>query len=313
MGSIMQTALPLPFPHRQKVVGKRVFVQLGLPLLGSCLSLSLGGASLSSSPHRFITPSSSSVQVGRGIVAVETFVGCSTALYRGRITRFERVEDRPGFSYVWDGSHYRLEFAAEETIRGDVRKTLNLHVIAGSKYYLSYLATHRVEMVLSVSPHYLATDPKQMEGIDLNRTAEANQRFGLHVLAQLEDKDPPQASLVRDLNVASDYGRMFGCDLAVVRGRDALLRRMRAFAKKHSEVMEPVLLGLPDGFFDLVSYHNAFGILALPKCPETERTLRAVQKDPSPYLRRYRSKDVVADREQFVREASQTLSRSFSK
>jgi hypothetical protein len=72
----------------------------------------------------------------------------------------------------------------------------------------------------------------------------------------------------------------------VVQGRESILKRARAFAKKHRETNDSVWLPVPNAFGQLVGYANAFCGIKLPICPETEQTLIALLENPGLILDR---------------------------
>jgi hypothetical protein len=226
----------------------------------------------------------------------------------GRFKSIEHTEDTGDFLSVWKDLQYKVQLEVEETIRGDKKKTLNLVLVLGSKYPIDFLAENHAELLFYVSDAHFGADPDMVDG-----ALDGASNCGYRLLEPLKVDDGHQGAYLKGLNLTSDFGRMFGCDLSVVRGREAVLKRARDFAKKHKGVFKPISFGLPDGFFDLVGYHNAFGLLTLPACPETERTLTSILKDPDAYLKRYKPMDEKLDREVFIQNATKALSQYFNK
>ncbi|MGJ8643281.1 MAG: hypothetical protein ACSHX9_07735 [Luteolibacter sp.] len=79
---------------------------------------------------------------------------------------------------------------------------------------------------------------------------------------------------------------MFTNELDVISGRNAILERARAFAKRHPKVLKTIALGVPNEFGALVGDPNAYCSLVLPVCPSSKETLDKVKEDPSFLLRR---------------------------
>jgi hypothetical protein len=84
---------------------------------------------------------------------------------------------------------------------------------------------------------------------------------------------------------------MFDSDLSVVSSRDGILKRARAFAKRHTETLTSIWLIVPNEFGSLCGYTNAYCGITLPICPETEHTLASLLKNPNRLLRGIKDKE----------------------
>ncbi|MBS1715808.1 MAG: hypothetical protein JST30_15885 [Armatimonadetes bacterium] len=238
------------------------------------------------------------------MTSVEAMVGSSDAVYVGRIVRIETPageESKP----VYDRTS-RIVFAVSETIRGPkIRETVFLNRSHHSD--LDALRDLKVELLYAIGQGHRGWDPEKRY-VPVDPAPSAFGTYGyLHSLAPIKEAKSPDHPAA-DFDVASDQGRMFGADLSVVRSRKDILKRAREYQRKHPETVGTVELGLPDGYFDLVGYHNAFGIVALPKTAETGVTLRRIVEEPERLLARYRPRDWAEDRNRLVAEAVRVLS-----
>ncbi|MBL1152033.1 MAG: hypothetical protein D8M22_04755 [Armatimonadetes bacterium] len=224
-------------------------------------------------------PGMSFAQVGRVFTPAEGFVALAETVRVGRIVSLERIEysqELVGEQVL--GKPYRMVFQVRETIRGKDAKMVELVLSLQHSHMLDYMRDHKSEVLLAGSANRIDSDPDPEVGIE-----EDGKRVDGHWYHFRFLETPPKTdknTIERQINITYNEGKMFTFDLKVIRGRDAILKRMREFAKKHKETVEAVYLRVPNDFASLVGYPNAFAKVRLPACAETERTLVSLLKDP---------------------------------
>lgn len=244
------------------------------------------------------TPAACLAQVGRIFVSVEAFVGLARVVHVGKIVELKPIEyDQPLTRTQQIGKPYRLVFAVSETIRGDHAERLNLVLSLQSTHNLAYLREQAAEIMLVAGPDSLHTLPRAEIGIEEQGERVDGQWYHFRLLEPLPIPKPGSpdsansAKIASQLNKSYDACRMFTSDLQIVEGRQAILKRARAFAKEHTKQLAGVPLYVPNDFGALVGSPNAYCAITLPVCAQTKQTLTALQADPTPILRRLGSSD----------------------
>jgi hypothetical protein len=246
-----------------------------------------------------LAPASACAQVGRSFTAVESYVALSESVRVGKISKLEGIEyDKPLTELQSVAKPYRLTFDTQETIRGKPAEKVELVLALQDSRYLEYMRRHGSELLLTGGPNRIEGDPSPEIGVE-----EDGRRVDLYwyqfrfLEAPTRADQQKEPGLVKQIQTTYNDAKMFGIDLSVVNGREAILRRARAFAKKHHEMLLSVWMRVPNAFGQLVGYSNAFCGITLPVCPETERTLVAILKNPGLILNR------IPAQERWVKES----------
>ena len=240
-----------------------------------------------------LVPVVASAQVGREFVSAEAYVGVARVVYVGKILEIKQIEyGKPLTDIQKLGKPYRLVFEVSETIRGDEVKRLELVLSLQSTIYLEYMLDHSAEIMLVSGPTRLDSFPTAEVGIEEQGKRMDDERYQFRLLDPVEvPKSGDKASIASQINLRYDSCRMFTNELEIVVGREAILKRARAFAKQHPKVLSAVSLRVPNEFGALCADPNAFCMITLPICPETKTTLVALKDDPGLILRRIESRD----------------------
>jgi hypothetical protein len=218
-------------------------------------------------------------QVGRVFNPAESFVALAETVRLGKIVSLERIEYSKGLvgPQVY-GKPYRMVFQVSETIRGKRATSVELVLSLQDTRILDYMRDSKSEVLLTGGPKRIDDDPDPEVGIeeDGKRVDGYWYKFNFLEIPIVTSED----SIERQINVTYNEGKLFTLDLQVIRGRDAILKHMREFAKQHKGVMEAVYLNVPNSFASLIGHPGAFSLVALPVCAETERTLVSLLKNP---------------------------------
>ena len=230
-------------------------------------------------------------QRGRGFVSVEGHVGLARIVHVGTIESLKQIEyNKPLQFPLSAGKPYRLLFKVGETIRGPKTKTLELVLDLQRSTDLEFFRDHHTELMLVGGPSM--QDEEAVDGLEEQGKAVESTRYSFRILRRLEESNPKDTQTIEwQINTNLDSGRMFGSDLSVVSSRDGILKRARAFAKKHAEILSSIWLIVPNEFGSLCGYTNAYCGITLPICPETEHTLASLLKNPDRFLRGVKAKD----------------------
>ena len=102
---------------------------------------------------------------------------------------------------------------------------------------------------------------------------------------------------------------MFTINLKVIEGREAILDRVRAFSRKHPEILDSLIVVVPQEFGAKVGDPNAYSGLTLPVCPETRATLDALKKDPDLVLRQIETRNEEHTRDLILRKTEKALAK----
>ena len=230
-------------------------------------------------------------QVGREFVAVETYVGRSRIVHVGKIVDIKPIEfEKPLTDIQKLGKPHKLVFAVSETIRGEEVKSLELVLSLQSTHFLQHMRDHSAEIMLVGGPTRGESYRGAEIGIEEQGKRVDDERYQFRLLDNvMVPESGGENSIAAQINRKYDSSRMFTNELKIVQGREAILKRARAFAKQHSDTLSAVSLRVPNEFGALCGDPNAFCIIALPICPETKTTLVALKDDPGLILRRIRS------------------------
>ena len=250
-------------------------------------------------------------QVGRNFISVEAYVGVARVVHVGKILEFELIEyDKPLTETQKLGKPYRFVFEVSETIRGNEVKRLELVLSLQSTHHLAYMRDHSVEIMLVGGPTRLDRFPGAEIGIEELGKRVDGEWYQFRVLAPVDvPESGDEAAIASQINTSYDSCRMFTYELEVVVGREAILKRARAFAKQHTKMLSSFWLIVPNEFGSLVGDPNAFCGITLPICPETKTTLVALKDDPGLVLRRIESRDEEWNRSRLLAETNKALAK----
>lgn len=251
---------------------------------------------------------SASAQVGRLFASAEAFATVSRVVHVGKIVKLERITYEKPLTWRQKlGKPHRLTFQVSETIRGVTAKRLDLVLSLQSTIYLEYMRDHATELLLVAAPFRL---DRAEVGIEEQGKELDDDSYSYHFRpldALVVPNSDAEAAIASQINMAFDSGRMFADDLAVVTGSKEILPRVRAFAKKYPKTLSSVMLRVPNEFGSLCGYPNAFCLINLPVCPETQSILLALQGDPGLILRRIPSRDETYNRSLLKSEVDKCL------
>lgn len=234
-----------------------------------------------------LATTSAAGQTGRVFVSAEAYAGAARILYVGKIVGLERIEyDKPLTSTQRLGKPYRLVFEVNETIRGREEKRLELVLSLQNSIYLEYMRDHSAEIMLVGGPTRIDDYPAAEVGIEEQGAPAEGQWYQFRVLNPIKVvKTAPDAEIGEQINKYYDSCRMFTYEFETVRGKEEILQRVRAFAKKHPQPLKGILLHVPNEFGSRVGCPNAYCAISLPACPETKAVLEALKEDPGIILR----------------------------
>lgn len=243
-------------------------------------------------------PVSGSAQVGRLFVSAEAYVGSARAIHVGTIVGLEKIEyGKPLTATQKLGKPNRLSFRVSETIRGRDVETLDIVLSLQSTYHLEFLRKHSIGIMLVRAPVSLTRFHGAEIGIEEQGERVDGYWYHFRVLDPVEiPADADGAEAAAQINNSYDSGRMFTHELGIVTGREAILDRVRAFAKRHDKMLPTIYLLVPNGFGALCGSPGAYCGITLPVCAETRKTLVALKADPGSVLRRYKSRDKKRER-----------------
>ncbi len=237
-----------------------------------------------------LVPVLASAQIGRTFVSAEAYVGMARIVHVGKIVELAPIEHgKPLTERDTTGSKpWRLVLDVSETIRGDEVKRLELVFSPGVTDYLGYMRDHSAEILLMGGPAVGSRlYPYVVRGIKEQGRQSTGEWYQFRLMDPvIVPESGKQTSMEKTLNSYFDSGRMFTHEFAIVTGREAILGRMRAFARKHTEVLATVTLPVPHEFGKLCGDPNAGPFISLPLCPETKATLFALKNDPGLIVRR---------------------------
>jgi len=257
-------------------------------------------------------------QMGRYFVSIEAFVGFARVVHVGKIVELQPVEEgiEENLTAAQEiGNPYELIFEVSETIRGKDRKRLKILLSLQSTHLLEFMRDHSTEILLIAGPNRFSGSPGPKVGISEMGKRVDGDYYHFRLLDPIPvpaaNASETAASLASQINQRNDSGRMFTHELDVVSGRESILERARAFAKKHPEVLPTTTLAVPNEFGALVGNPNAYCEVVLPVCPVSKKTLEKVSADPGLFLRRAATHRVSVDsdshRERLRKSAEKAL------
>jgi hypothetical protein len=241
-----------------------------------------------------LLPQAASAQTGRIFVSAEAFAAAGRIIKLGKIVELKPIDyDKPLTMLQKIGKPYRLVFEVTENFRGDEGKRLELVLALQTPWQMEYMRDHKLEVLLLGGT--LLHDYPHVGGIGIEEAGKPvndEERYQFRLLDPVkipEAKDAAseeQAEYARMLNSGFDECRMFNGDLKVITGSKEILPVMRAFVKKHPQVLLRVMVDVPNEFGAQVGSSNAYCGISLPICPETKATLVALKADPGLILDR---------------------------
>lgn len=248
-------------------------------------------------------------QVGRIFVSTEAYAGLARIIHVGKIVELQRIEyEKPLTGIQKLGKPYRLVFEVSETIRGDKVERLELLLALQSTHFLECMRDHSAEIMLVAGPNRLDSFPRPKIGIEEQGKRFDDERYQFRLLTPVKiPESDEEDSIASQLNKIYDSCRMFTNELKIVEGREEILKRVRAFARKHTKMLSAVTLVVPNEFGALCGSPNAYSGIMLPACPETKTTLTALKDDPGLILRRIKSRNEDYDRSLLLAEADKAL------
>jgi hypothetical protein len=235
----------------------------------------------------FLAPATGRAQVGREFVSAEAYVALARVIYVGTIIELTPIKYDKLLSEIQKiGKPYRLVFEVSETIRGNDAKRVELVLSLQSTHFLEHMREHAAPIMLVGGPNPIDSYPRPEVGIEEQDVTVAGQWYQFRLLEPVKvSKSGDEAEIAQQLNSNYDSCRMFTHDLDVVSGREAILKRVRAFAKEHPSMLKCLSLDVPNEFGALCGHPNAYCCITLPLCTATRKTLLAVKNDPGIILR----------------------------
>ena len=257
-----------------------------------------------------LLPVLGSAQVGRIFVSAEAYAGLARVVHVGKIIELKQIEyGKPLTDTQKAGKSYRLVFEVSETIRGNEVNRLELVLSLQTTIYLEYMREHSVEIMLVGGPSRLDSFAAAELGIEEQGKRAVGEWYQFRVLDPVKVPDSgTEASIASQINIYYDSCRMFTNELGIVTGRNAILERVRAFARQHTKVLAAVTLLVPNEFGALCGDPNAYCGIMFPICPEIERTLVALKHDPGIIFRRIKSRNQDFSVSWLVSETDKALS-----
>ena len=233
-------------------------------------------------------PVSVSAQIGRDFVSTEAYVGLSRIVYVGKIVELVQIEyKKPLVGIQKYGKTYRLVFEVSEIIRGDKTGRLELVLALQSSRSLEYMRDKSVEIMLVAGPNDIGGMGLPEIGIEEQGKQAGGESYRFRLLEPVKVPESDGSdSIASQLNNDYDFCRMFTNELEIVEGREAILKRARAFAKENPIMTSAVWLDVPNEFGALCADPAAYCRITLPVCKSTEKTLVTLKHDPERIFRR---------------------------
>jgi hypothetical protein len=232
-----------------------------------------------------------SAQRGRAFVSIEAHVGTASTVHVGFVKQLEPIEYEIPKDGFYPGKPYRVTFTVSETIKGVSAKSMNLVLCLQHTFNLEYLRDNRIEVMLVGTNQYLDEHAE----IGLERPG---MRYSFRILQPIlfPTSSPSTEWTGQQLNVSQNSGRMFDLNLDVISRRDEILKRARAFAKKHPEVLQADYIGVPNEFAVKCGYTDAYCLITLPLCPESKKLAHKLEKKPDRLLKDVKEADLPMQR-----------------
>ncbi|MBN9501386.1 MAG: hypothetical protein BGO01_01055 [Armatimonadetes bacterium 55-13] len=247
-------------------------------------------------------------QTGRGFVSVEAYVGLARDVRVGRIVSLDKIDgvELRTEEQGW-GTPCRVVFEVSETIKGAPAKMLDLVLSPQHYFNLQCMLDNKFEIMLVSGPNRIDHFPMPFPGVEEQGKRVDGDFYQFRVLSSLPKTKPGDRTILEQLAVYYDEGRMFTLELDVVKGRGAILQRARTFAKKYPKMLRDVWLPVPNPFGELVGDPNAFCGIKLPICSETEQTLLNLLKHPERITQRMNTPNTDSYRDEVVKSSLKAL------
>ena len=202
------------------------------------------------------------------------------AVHVGRVAEVSSIEFSKPDDRFYPGKPYRITFDATESIKGPSAAKLNFVLDLQYTTELDYLRDHKLEVMLVKTKDYV--DEYAEVALD-----ELGTRYSFRLLRPVRHpKDQPATKHVADqLNTDFDSGRMFDMNLKVFAGRDEILKKARSFVKKYPTAAPNFLLSVPNEFGVKCGYTNAYCMVAIPVCKETNALMSRIKESPDFLIR----------------------------
>lgn len=219
-------------------------------------------------------------QRGRGFITIEAHVGLAHSVNIGSIKSIEPSDYTFPPEDQYYGKPYKITFSVTETIKGPAAKSLSFVLALQHTTEISYLKENNVELVLFHSDRFSDEEGEFGPGIP-------GSFYSFRILEKLKsDRNGPLPRTTADqLNINLNEGRFFDLNLNVIPGRDNILRKARAFAKKYPGTLKVNHLMVPNSFAAQCGYPNAYAIVILPMCEETKKVIAKLVKNPDRLLK----------------------------
>ncbi|MFN0128598.1 MAG: hypothetical protein ACKV19_18150 [Verrucomicrobiales bacterium] len=219
-------------------------------------------------------------------------MGTARVVHVGKIVEIKPIEyGKPLTDNQKSGKPHRLVVAVSETIRGKEVQSFELVLLLDRTEFLEYMRDESIEVMLVGGPTRPGDSYSDAEiGIEEQGKRVDDEGYQFRLLDNVPvPESGGDASMAAQINRRYDCWRMFTNELEIAVGREAILKRARAFAKLYPDILSAVSLRVPNQFGALCGDPNAVTSIALPICPETNTTLVALKEDPGLILRRIKS------------------------
>ncbi|MFZ4508091.1 MAG: hypothetical protein ACOYON_10400 [Fimbriimonas sp.] len=242
-------------------------------------------------------------QRGRAFVSVEAHVGTATGVYVGHVKSLAKIDHEKPNTGFYPGDPHKVTFEVDETIKGPKAKSLDLILTLQNTFNLTYLRENQVEVMLVASSQYV--DEESEVGLE-----PLGSRYSFRILKPVvHPEGRPETKWIGDqFNISQNAGRMFDINLNVLTSRNQIFRQARAFAKKYPGELKHFYFIVPNEFGVKCGYTNAFCGITLPLCPESQRLMQSLRKDPSRLLRDVKPAELESQRSGVTKSIAQFLS-----
>lgn len=214
-------------------------------------------------------------QRGRGFITIEAHVGLAHSVNVGTIKSLEPSDYTFPPEGHYYGKAYKVTFSVTETIKGPAAKSLSFVLALQHTAEILYLKENKIELVLFHSDRFSDEEGEFGPGTPGNF-------YSFRILEKL--KPDGNGSLPRttadQLNINLNEGKMFDLNLNVISGRNNILKKARAFAKKYPGTLKVDRLMVPNAFAAQCGYPNAFALVIFPMCQETRKALTTLERNP---------------------------------
>lgn len=243
-------------------------------------------------------------QRGRAFITIEAHVGIAHSINLGIITGLEQSDYPFPPDGPYYGKAYKVTFLVSETIKGPAVKSFSFHLNLQHTTEITYLKQNNIELLLFHSDRYSDEEGEFGPGAPGNY-------YSFRILEKLKsDGDRLGTRDTADqLNINLNEGKMFDLNLNVISGRNNILKKARAFAKKHPRIIETDHLMVPNDFAAKIGYPNAYALIVLPICEETRSVLSELEMNPDRLLKAVPKKEREQRRKIFLSDVRRLLAR----